>query len=394
MKPYATRIIKLMQEERIDGIIVQSPENFAYISGFSSHQHTVSRQPQFATAILAADEQIKPVLIGMDFETPSFNRASFNVYSYSTWVGNLTLDEIDQGVNSRSFVTFYELLHQVIKDNGLAEKTIGIEMDFCPVGFYQKLIEALPCATFVNVSDLFLQARITKQPEEIMFMKELIRVSDEALYYTSQFVREGVSEMELFDRYCVHAMSSGIAFPSGWSSFTSGEQSGKLGRSSDRIITPQDVVKFDGGVNGDTKFYTTDFSRSWLMSNVDPLLVRIKRNLLESHDRMLEVIKPGLPFKELFNIGYEHTRKEFPFYTRGHLGHSISMGPQTAEAPFISASQDCVCEPGMILAVENPLYITGYNGFNIEDMVLVTDSGCEVLTSLTPHWLQSEAKYH
>ena len=63
------------------------------------------------------------------------------------------------------------------------------------------------------------------------------------------------------------------------------------------------------------------------------------------------------------------------------------MGPATAEAPYINATETRLLEPGMILAMEVPCYIDGINGFNIEDMVLITETGCEVLTPNTPHYL-------
>ena len=58
----------------------------------------------------------------------------------------------------------------------------------------------------------------------------------------------------------------------------------------------------------------------------------------------------------------------FPCYRRGHQGHSISMGPATAEAPYINASETRPLEAGMILAMEVPCYIDGVNGFN-EDVL-------------------------
>ena len=66
---------------------------------------------------------------------------------------------------------------------------------------------------------------------------------------------------------------------------------------------------------------------------------------------------------------------------------SISMGPATAEAPYINAAETRPLEAGMVLAMEVPCYIDGVNGFNIEDMVLITENGCEVLTPCTPHYL-------
>ncbi len=63
------------------------------------------------------------------------------------------------------------------------------------------------------------------------------------------------------------------------------------------------------------------------------------------------------------------------------------MGPATCEAPIINASTTRPLEAGMILAMEVPCYIQGVQGFNIEDMVLITEDGCEVLTPNTPHYL-------
>ena len=391
MKPLDKRIREFMLKDNIDVVLAQSPENFAYVSGFSAHQHTVSRQPGFACAIVSATTR-PTILIGMDFETPSFN-PEFEVLSFSTWVGNRTLDQIKQNESTPPFVTMLDRIVETLINLDATKKIIGVEMDYLPTNFYAQLKQRLPFVTFVDVSSLFLRARVIKQPHEIDFMRQLIRVSDEALFATSRFAREGVLESELFDHYCQQVMASGVAFPSGWSSFTAGANAGKLGRSQQYRVRSTDVIKFDGGVNGDTKFYTTDFSRSWLMSDVDPWLVNVKRNLMKAHEMMLESIRPGLSFKELFHIGYDFTVKEFPFYQRGHLGHSISMGPQTAEFPFISSNQEGMLEVGMILAVENPMYITGYNGFNIEDMILVTEDGYELLTPLTPHWLESESKY-
>ena len=90
---------------------------------------------------------------------------------------------------------------------------------------------------------------------------------------------------------------------------------------------------------------------------------------------------------ELFHIAYDYVKEKFPCYRRGHQGHSISMGPATAEAPYINATETRLLEPGMVLAMEVPCYIEGVNGFNIEDMVLITENGCEVLTPNTPHYL-------
>lgn len=391
MNPKYQTLQSMMSDFEVNAVLAQSPENFAYATGFSSHQHSVSRNPLFACAIIP--KKNKPTLIGMDFETPSFNHDGFNILSFSTWVGNTTREQIAGEHFSKPWMNLLDHLVATLETQGLSEARLGVELDFLPVSFFSQMRERLPKATFINVSSAFLKARIIKHQDEIQWFKTLITMSDQALNQVAMSIKEGMREVDLYNIYSLEVAKSYQAYPSTWSSFSSGVNAGKLGYSSSKIITSKDVVKFDGGVHGGTKFYTTDFSRSWLMSEVDPWLVSVKKNLLEAHELMLKALKPGLSFKDLFNIGYQHTLKEFPFYQRGHLGHSISMGPQTAEAPFISDQQEGVLEEGMILSVENPMYITGYNGFNIEDMVLVTKDGYELLTPLTPHVLKSEEKY-
>ncbi|WP_092924641.1 M24 family metallopeptidase [Romboutsia hominis] len=390
MKPKVQKIKRLLRENNIDGVIVNSPENFTYITAYSSHQHTVSRQAHFAVSVLDNKEESKAIAIGMDFESEAFSDyMDCIVKKYSTWVGGKTFEEVlanKEVVSNKTFVTSLDVVVESIKELNLEDKKVGIELDFISATYFDSLKRALPNVDFVNVSNLFIEARSVKEDDEIEYFRKLARVADEALLHTSQFVKEGVSERELFDIYCKKVMESGICFPSGWSSFCAGENSGRLCRSTDRIIKNGDVVKFDGGVNGDTNFYTTDFSRSWIVGDAHPVLSELKQRLVEAQRLMIDSVKPGLGFDELFSIGFNYVKEKYKFYERGHLGHSISMGPQTAEAPFISLSEKRKLEVGMILCIETPCYISGFGGFNIEDMILVTEDGCEVLTPLTPHY--------
>lgn len=390
MKPKVQKIKRLLRENNIDGVIVNSPENFTYITAYSSHQHTVSRQAHFAVSVLDNKEESRAIAIGMDFESEAFSDyMDCIVKKYSTWVGGKTFEEVlanKEVVSNKTFVTSLDVVVESIKELNLEDKKVGIELDFISATYFDSLKNALPNVDFVNVSNLFIEARSVKEDDEIEYFRKLAKVADEALLHTSQFVKEGVSERELFDIYCKKVMESGICFPSGWSSFCAGENSGRLCRSTDRIIKNGDVVKFDGGVNGDTSFYTTDFSRSWIVGDAHPVLSELKQRLVEAQKLMIDSVKPGLGFDELFSIGFNYVKEKYKFYERGHLGHSISMGPQTAEAPFISLSEKRKLEAGMILCIETPCYISGFGGFNIEDMILVTEDGCEVLTPLTPHY--------
>lgn len=220
-----------------------------------------------------------------------------------------------------------------------------------------------------------------------MMFQKLCNVADRALTKVSQSVGVGISESELAEIFRLNVIKSGICTPSEWSMVSTGPNGASLGLPGGRRIARGDVVKFDGGVNAGFDFYTTDTSRSWIKDGADPTLHKLKDRLYEAQRRMIGAAKPGLPINEIFKTGYEYIRERFPAYRRGHMGHSISMGPATAEAPFISASETRFLEPGMILAIEAPCYIADTGGFNIEDMVLITADGAEILTPLTPHYL-------
>lgn len=383
------KVKALMRIEGIDGALVSSPENFHYVTGFASHQHTVSRSPLYSAALLRKEDTSASYIMVMDFERDSVQAQSdMDVEQYDTWVGVRTLQQIEenQPASQKTLLSFFDILKRTVNKTELTNKTIGIEMDFIPLNFYQKLKQVFPEVRFVDISPLFLAARKIKTEEEITVFRELTRVQDTALKHARAYIETGRTEKEIADIYRQKVMESNYCAPSAWSMFATGENASRLGLPTDRKIQNGDIFKYDGGVNKEFDFYTTDFSRSYLVGNAAPYLHEIKERLYEAQRLMLSRAKPGMEFQELFHIGYEYVKKKYACYQRGHLGHSISMGPQTAEPPFINATNTDKLEAGMILCVEVPLYIEGVGGFNLEDMIVVTENGVEVLTPRTPHF--------
>lgn len=394
MRPKEYRIKELLCEKGLDGAIVSSPENFHYVTGFGGHQHTVSRQPGFTLAVMRADDKVPTHLTTMDFEAATFRikaaGLNFVVDPYDTWVGLKTWDEIAHGAvvpDKTAMESSMDKLVQFMKACNLANKKVGIELDYLPVPYYKSLTEKFPEAEFVDISDLFVYARSVKQPDEIEMFRKLCRIADHGFTEVSKIAKIGVSERELSQCFREDVIKSGFCVPSAWSMFSTGPSGARLTLPGDGVVKDGDVVKFDAGVNAEFDFYTTDTSRAWIIGNGDPALLKLKDRLYEGQRRMIAAAKPGLPINELYHTAYDYVKEMFPCYRRGHQGHSISMGPATAEAPYINASETRPLEAGMILAMEVPCYIDGVNGFNIEDMVLITEDGCEVLTPNTPHYL-------
>ena len=393
MLPKEGRIKELLRQRGLDGAIVSSPENFHYVTGFGGHQHTVSRQPGFSVAVVSAREDVPTQLTTMDFEVPTFEKKSagrFIVRKYDTWVGLKTWDEVAGGPAvppPAVMESCFDVLQKMVREMDLADKRLGLEMAYLPVMCYNDITAAFPEAGFENISDLFVYARSVKTPEEIEMFRTLCRAADEGFTAVSKIARIGVSERELVETFRRTVMATGVAAPSAWSMFSTGESGSRLTIPGDAVIQRGDVVKFDAGVNAEFYFYTTDTSRSWVMEGAAPVLYTLKDRLYEGQRRMIAAAKPGLPICELYHAAYDYVKEAFPAYVRGHQGHSISMGPATCEDPVINAANTRPLEAGMVLAMEVPCYIKGVQGFNIEDMVLITEDGCEVLTPNTPHYL-------
>ncbi len=94
---------------------------------------------------------------------------------------------------------------------------------------------------------------------------------------------------------------------------------------------------------------------------------------------MLEVLRPGVTAREVFEAAVRATREAgIPGYRRHHVGHGVGL--DTYDPPLLDATTETVLEPGMVLEIETPYYELGFGGVQVEDTVLVTDAGCRLLT--------------
>lgn len=394
MRETEKRFRKLVLKD-IDYVLISSPENFYYISGYSSHQHTVSRMPSMA-CILMGFKPIFTKLIVMDYEYENVQRhfkdEDYEIISYDTWVGVKIQEEISENkiIEKENKKTIFDHIINLIDLSKNNKVKIGIEKDFISSNFFIQLEKLLPKVEFVDISNELIYSRSVKTKEEILIFKELIGIQDRALLMVMNNLKIGVSEKKLSEVYIKEVVKNIGFSPSTWSIFSIGENASILGLPSDKILMDGEVFKYDGGVNKNFEFYTTDFARTWIVGTKNVMLVELKEKLFEAQRLMIENMRPGVKIKDIFELGYNCVRDKYPQYERGHLGHSISLGPSTWEAPLITKTEERILEEGMILCVEVPLYIKGLGGFNIEDMVLIKKDGAEILSNLTPHFGSGE----
>ena len=385
-----------MREMGMDAVLIFSPENFVYVTGEYSQMQNISRQAGCAMAVLSPDESRKDFLICMDFEAEGFLehekiRNHFEVLGYQSWIQLWNLDNPPQGqAPQREKFSQFDRSMKVLRDaleacNAL-KGTVGIEMGYVPLDFHASLKEYLPDVQFRNCTDYLLELHAIKSAEEIAMFKDMTHYVDNGLRAAAAMAKEGVRECDLLKVYKDSIYASGKYLPSSWSYFVTGSNGGRFAPSTDRQVKNGDILRSDGGANGGYRGYSTDYARTWLIGDVRKDLYEMAEIMYKAEQMMIDIVKPGTTFKELFDVSFNYIKKRYPWYERGHMGHSIGVGPSAFEPPIICPSETRPLEEGMLICVETPCYLKGLGGINYEDMVVVTKTGHEVISN-GPHFV-------
>ncbi|MDO4575567.1 MAG: Xaa-Pro peptidase family protein [Planctomycetia bacterium] len=131
--------------------------------------------------------------------------------------------------------------------------------------------------------------------------------------------------------------------------------------------------------------YTSDLTRVLITGKPSAEFRKIYRIVLEAQRKAIEAIRPGVRCCDVDRVARSYISRRGYGKCFGHgLGHGIGL--YIHESPSFSAGCDTVLEPGMVLTVEPGIYIEGMGGVRIEDDIVVTRNGCEVLTDVEKDW--------
>ena len=130
------------------------------------------------------------------------------------------------------------------------------------------------------------------------------------------------------------------------------------------------------------KGYCSDITRTLMLGKVAPRMKQIYQIVLDAQLAAIDAIKPGVTTQQVDRIARNYIKKHgFDRYFGHGLGHGI--GRDIHELPTLRRTEPVdVLRPGMIVTVEPGIYLPGEGGVRIEDDVLVTEHGCEIMTSL------------
>ena len=273
--------------------------------------------------------------------------------------------------------TPWDGLLKFIKENNLTLAKIGIDSDIDSY-WISNLSREFPKLKRYDVKKDISEMRMVKTSEEIRRIKIATNVASSALKIVRSEIESNKrqKEIDLFIKLRIEIVNKGCQ----WNSTTlaSGSYSSDIYHIPiDYELKKGDVVRLD--ILPVYQGYGTDVARTFFVSPGAPKeLEKLYAVLTKAQEKVIENISPGVHANELFHIGQEYVRSHgYPQYTRTMIGHGT--GIETEEDPFISPNSDVVLQPGMVLSIELPYYIKGIAGLNVEDVVLVTTNGHQVI---------------
>ncbi|MDH5806343.1 MAG: Xaa-Pro peptidase family protein [Candidatus Methanomethylicaceae archaeon] len=340
-------LLRLIQNEDLDGILITSNENIFYFTG------------------------------------APFIKDSFCKILYFNKDGNLYLivsvidyQEVIDSVSDVEIIKAEKGLFEEIKK--YMGRKIGFEEKVMNQKMYQSLIKDYE---LIPISDYIEKMREIKDDKEVQIIKEVQKLTEKALYEAIQNFSENMSELELAAEleYFVRKLGAETyAFDtivaSGYrSAYPHGLPSKKRVKKGEGVII--DIgARFCG--------YCSDITRTIFFGNPTKKMMEVYEAVLNAQEEAIKVVKPGMKCKDLDEIA-RNVLKEYGYdeYFIHGLGHGI--GISVHEPPYINRKGEEEIKIGNVITIEPGVYIPKIGGVRIEDIILITEGGCKNLTEFS-----------
>ncbi len=294
---------------------------------------------------------------------------------------------------------------------GAERAVIGIEKDAVPVSNMERLVRELPDTAFVDINDAAYRVRMIKSAAEIEVLGKAAAISSQLFSLLAELARPGATEIELHTALAAGARmlgSDGLMAKRAWNERTlengwlvSGPNTAQIsgywltmtgsGPSPARPFGPTgrkleegDLVVFDTATN--FYGYHTDQARTYVIGRADDRQRRYAALLKQMQHEAIAATEPGAPVGAPYEAALEVARSagvDGYFMTHAsvdfaYVGHGVGL--EADEPPLLSPRSDDVLEVGMTVAIEPKIIVPGWGGLTLEDTVVVTPSGAEMVT--------------
>lgn len=260
-------------------------------------------------------------------------------------------------------------------------RTVAVESAELTVAGLNNLRRSLPEASFDDSDDLsriITRLRMIKTPQEIASIRKAQEITDAAYAHILPMVRPGVTERELSLEIEYFMKKQGASGPSFDLIVVSGEKTSlPHGVPGERKIKSGEFVTMDTGAVVDG--YCSDMTRTVAVGDVTPAMRHVYDTVLQAQLAAEEALHAGAVCREVDRIARDLIDNAGYRGCFGHgLGHSVGL--QIHEEPRLSPACSQALEANMLMTVEPGVYLEGGFGVRIEDLVVITPDGCDILT--------------
>lgn len=256
---------------------------------------------------------------------------------------------------------------------------LGIDK-FWPSQFTIRLMDARPDVRPALGSRPVDEARMLKDAEELARMREASRRNDETLRRTLERIQAGMTERDLAAVYDSIAGELGAEGPSFDTLICFGANCAEPHHRTDAtVLQPGDSVICDVGLRWNS--YCSDMTRTVFFGSATDEQRRVYDVVRRANAAGRAAVRPGLPMK-VFDQAARKVIEDAGYgpYFIHRTGHGIGL--EVHEGADCSATSETIAQPGMVFSVEPGVYLSGQFGVRVEDLVAVTEDGCETLNSL------------
>lgn len=250
-----------------------------------------------------------------------------------------------------------------------------------PSHFLIRLMSLKKELSFINGSPLIDAVRMIKDEEEIKLMREASKVNDKAVEKAIKLLKEDYDEKTMCKLLAGIYESEGTDAFSFYPLIAYGKNAAEPHHDSDRTkLKNGDSVILD--IGGLTNRYCSDMTRTVFYKQASEEAKKVYNLVLEANLAGIAAVKPGVKFSDIDRAARKVIEDAgYGKYFTHRTGHNI--GIEVHEFPDVSSVNDMLVEPGMIFSIEPGIYLPDNLGVRIEDLVLVTEDGSEVLNEYT-----------
>jgi Xaa-Pro aminopeptidase len=265
------------------------------------------------------------------------------------------------------------------KSRSRMRRRIGIETEHLTVAERSRLAAILPRDSSLRPAPALIErSRMVKDAEEIEQIRSAVMLGADLFDIILKTIRRGVRENEVaaeLEYAARKAGAEGMSFPT---IIAGGERSSlPHGRASAAAIPGSAFVVCDFGVI--LAGYCSDMTRTVYVGRPTEEAGRIYESVRQAQQAAIETVRPGITVGEVDRAARKLLKKSnLDRYFTHSTGHGVGL--EIHEPPRIATGLEEILRPGMVITIEPGVYIPGKFGVRIEDMVVVTEHGCQVLT--------------